>query len=91
MELYERVSGARMHASYFRPGGVSQDISLGIVDDIYTFVGQFGQILDEMEEMLTDNRIWQEILLVDIEVVTTQETVNWEFSGVMVRGSGLRR
>ena len=65
MEFYEPVSGARMHASYFRPGGVSQDISLGIVDDIYTFAGQFGQRLDEMEEMLTDNRIWQE-RLVDI-------------------------
>ncbi|CAN0469220.1 unnamed protein product, partial [Ascophyllum nodosum] len=63
MEFYERVSGARMHASYFRPGGVSQDISLGIVDDIYTFAGQFGQRLDEMEEMLTDNRIWQERLV----------------------------
>ena len=61
------------------------------MDDIYTFAGQFVQRLDEMEEMLTDNRIWQEILIVDIEVVTTQEAVNWEFSGVMVRGSGLRR
>nr|YP_009364861.1 NADH dehydrogenase subunit 7 [Fucus distichus]ARI50049.1 NADH dehydrogenase subunit 7 [Fucus distichus] len=89
MEFYERVSGARMHASYFRPGGVSQDISLGIVDDIYTFAGQFGQRLDEMEEMLTDNRIWQE-RLVDIGVVTAQEAVNWGFSGVMLRGSGVR-
>ena len=78
-----------MHASYFRPGGVSQDISLGIVDDIYTFAGQFGQRLDEMEEMLTDNRIWQE-RLVDIGVVTAQEAVNWGFSGVMLRGSGVR-
>ncbi|CAN0413038.1 unnamed protein product [Ascophyllum nodosum] len=89
VEFYERVSGARMHASYFRPGGVSQDISLGIVDDIYTFAGQFGQRLDEMEKMLTDNRIWQE-RLVDIGVVTAQEAVNWGFSGVMLRGSGVR-
>nr|UNI92485.1 NADH dehydrogenase subunit 7 [Silvetia siliquosa] len=89
MEFYERVSGARMHASYFRPGGVSQDISLGIVNDIYTFAGQFGQRLDEMEEMLTDNRIWQE-RLVDIGVVTAQEAIDWGFSGVMLRGSGVR-
>nr|YP_009073542.1 NADH dehydrogenase subunit 7 [Scytosiphon lomentaria]AIQ78545.1 NADH dehydrogenase subunit 7 [Scytosiphon lomentaria]WBP70286.1 NADH dehydrogenase subunit 7 [Scytosiphon lomentaria] len=89
MEFYERVSGARMHASYFRPGGVSQDVSLGLVDDIYAFVVQFGQRLDEIEEMLTDNRIWQE-RLVDIGVVTAQEAIDWGFSGVMLRGSGVR-
>nr|YP_011008281.1 NADH dehydrogenase subunit 7 [Hapterophycus canaliculatus]WBP70182.1 NADH dehydrogenase subunit 7 [Hapterophycus canaliculatus] len=89
MEFYERVSGARMHASYFRPGGVSQDISLGLADDIYAFVSQFGQRLDEIEEMLTDNRIWQE-RLVDIGVVTAQEAIDWGFSGVMLRGSGVR-
>ena len=89
MEFYERVSGARMHASYFRPGGFSQDISLGLIDDIFSFVSQFGQRLDEMEEMLTDNRIWQE-RLVDIGVVTAQEAIDWGFSGVMLRGSGVR-
>lgn len=89
MEFYERVSGARMHASYFRPGGVSQDISIGLMDDIYTFASQFGQRLDEMEEMLTDNRIWRE-RLVDIGVVTAQEAIDWGFSGVMLRGSGVR-
>ena len=89
MEFYERVSGARMHASYFRPGGVTQDITLGLIDDIYSFVAQFGQRLDEMEEMLTDNRIWQE-RLVDIGVVTAQEAIDWGFSGVMLRGSGVR-
>jgi len=89
MEFYERVSGARMHASYFRPGGVSQDISLGLIDDIFAFVVQFGQRLDEMEEMLTDNRIWQE-RLVDIGVVSAQEAIDWGFSGVMLRGSGVR-
>nr|YP_010485647.1 NADH dehydrogenase subunit 7 [Sargassum fulvellum]UVW81719.1 NADH dehydrogenase subunit 7 [Sargassum fulvellum] len=89
MEFYERVSGARMHASYFRPGGVSQDMGLGLLDDIYAFVGQFGQRLDEMEEMLTDNRIWQE-RLVDIGVVTAEEAIDWGFSGVMLRGSGVR-
>ena len=89
MEFYERVSGARMHASYFRPGGVSQDISVGLIDDIFNFVSQFGQRLDEIEEMLTDNRIWQE-RLVDIGVVSAQEAINWGFSGVMLRGSGVR-
>ena len=89
MEFYERVSGARMHASYFRPGGVSQDISLGLVDDIFAFVVQFGQRLDEIEEMLTDNRIWQE-RLVDIGVVSAQDAIDWGFSGVMLRGSGVR-
>nr|QWX90313.1 Nad7 [Alaria marginata] len=89
MEFYERVSGARMHASYFRPGGVSQDISIGLIDDIFSFAAQFGQRLDEMEEMLTDNRIWQE-RLVDIGVVSAQEAINWGFSGVMLRGSGVR-
>ena len=89
MEFYERVSGARMHASYFRPGGVSQDISVGLMDDIFAFVSQFGQRLDEIEEMLTDNRIWQE-RLVDIGVVSAQEAIDWGFSGVMLRGSGVR-
>ena len=89
MEFYERVSGARMHASYFRPGGVSQDINIGLVEDIFSFSAQFGQRLDEIEEMLTDNRIWQE-RLVDIGVVSAQESIDWGFSGVMLRGSGVR-
>nr|QWK44745.1 NADH dehydrogenase subunit 7 [Pelagophycus porra] len=89
MEFYERVSGARMHASYFRPGGVSQDITIGLIEDIFSFSAQFGQRLDEIEEMLTDNRIWQE-RLVDIGVVSSQEAINWGFSGVMLRGSGIR-
>jgi len=57
MEFYERVSGARMHAAYIRPGGVSADIPLGFLDDLYIFLSQFALRLDEMEEMLTDNRI----------------------------------
>nr|YP_011008141.1 NADH dehydrogenase subunit 7 [Ecklonia cava]WBP70007.1 NADH dehydrogenase subunit 7 [Ecklonia cava]WBP70042.1 NADH dehydrogenase subunit 7 [Ecklonia cava subsp. stolonifera] len=89
MEFYERVSGARMHASYFRPGGVSQDITIGLIEDIFSFSAQFGQRLDEIEEMLTDNRIWQE-RLVDIGVVGAQESIDWGFSGVMLRGSGVR-
>jgi len=57
MEFYERVSGARMHSAYIRPGGVSQDIPKGLLDDIFIFSEQFSVRLDEMEEMLTGNRI----------------------------------
>jgi NADH dehydrogenase (ubiquinone) Fe-S protein 2 len=57
MEFYERVSGARMHAAYFRPGGISQDIPLELLNDIFNFVKQFSSRLDEMEELLTHNRI----------------------------------
>jgi NADH dehydrogenase (ubiquinone) Fe-S protein 2 len=57
MEFYERVSGARMHAAYIRPGGVSQDIPIGLLNDIYIFAEQFSTRIDEMEEMLTSNRI----------------------------------
>ena len=57
MEFYERVSGARMHAAYIRPGGVNYDIPLGLLDDVYAFISGFGSRIDEMEEMLTENRI----------------------------------
>ena len=88
MEFYERVSGARMHAAYVRPGGVAQDLPLGLLDDIFQFVEQFPLRLDEIEELLTTNRIWKE-RLVDIGVVSAQEAIDWGFSGVMLRGSGL--
>jgi len=88
MEFYERVSGARMHAAYFRPGGVSQDLPLGLIDDIYSFVENFSHRIDEMEELLTDNRIWKQ-RLVDIGVVSVEDALTWGFSGVMLRGSGV--
>jgi NADH dehydrogenase (ubiquinone) Fe-S protein 2 len=88
MEFYERVSGARMHASYIRPGGVSSDIPLGFLDDVYFFIKQFSLRLDEMEEMLTLNRIWKE-RLVNIGIVDWVEAQNWGFSGVLLRGSGI--
>jgi NADH dehydrogenase (ubiquinone) Fe-S protein 2 len=88
MEFYERVSGARMHAAYIRPGGVSSDIPVGFLDDLYVFSNQFNLRLDEIEEMLTGNRIWKE-RLVDIGVVTAKKAVEWGFSGVMLRGSGI--
>jgi len=57
MEFYERVSGARMHAAYIRPGGLSADLPIGLLDDIFIFVSQFSLRVDEIEEMLTENRI----------------------------------
>jgi NADH dehydrogenase (ubiquinone) Fe-S protein 2 len=88
MEFYERVSGARMHSAYIRPGGVSQDIPKGLLNDIYVFSEQFATRLDELEEMLTGNRIWKQ-RLVDIGVVSAEDALNWGFSGVMLRGSGV--
>jgi NADH dehydrogenase (ubiquinone) Fe-S protein 2 len=88
MEFYERVSGARMHSAYVRPGGVAQDIPLGLLDDIYIFAEQFSTRVDEMEEMLTTNRIWKQ-RLIDIGIVSAKEAADWGFSGIMLRGSGL--
>ena len=88
MEFYERVSGARLHAAYIRPGGVSQDLPLGLLDDIYMFSEQFSTRVDEMEELLTGNRIWKQ-RLDDIGVVSAKDAKDWGFSGVMLRGSGV--
>ena len=88
MEFYERISGARMHAAYFRPGGVSTDLPFGLLNDIYVFISQFSIRLNEIEEMLSENRIWKQ-RLVDIGEVTAVEASNWGFSGVMLRGSGV--
>jgi len=87
MEFYERVSGARMHASYFRPGGVYSDIPMGLIFDIYIFLTQFNNKLFEIEEMLTENRIWKQ-RLIDIGIVSYIEAEKLGFSGVMLRGSG---
>jgi NADH dehydrogenase (ubiquinone) Fe-S protein 2 len=88
MEFYERVSGARMHAAYFRPGGVAQDLPKGLCEDIYKFAAKFASRIDEMEEMLTNNRIWKQ-RLVDIGTVTAEQAQDWGFTGVMLRGSGI--
>jgi len=88
LEFYERVSGARMHSSYFRPGGVHQDLPKGLLNDIYIFCNQFNTRLDEIEELLTDNRIWKQ-RLVDIGVISAKDALDWGFSGVMLRGSGI--
>ncbi|KIV90269.1 NADH-ubiquinone oxidoreductase 49 kDa subunit, mitochondrial [Exophiala mesophila] len=88
MEFYERVSGARLHAAYVRPGGVKADLPLGLLDDIYAWATQFGDRIDETEELLTDNRIWIGRTK-GIGVVTAAEALNYSFSGVMLRGSGV--
>lgn len=90
MEFYERVSGARMHAAYIRMGGVSQDLPIGLLDDIYFFVYQFPSRLDEIEELLTNNRIWKQ-RLVDVGILTVLEAINSGFSGVMLRSTGINR
>ena len=88
VEFYERVSGSRMHAAYIRPGGVSADLPLGLLDDLHIFINQFNVRIDELEELLTGNRIWKE-RLVDIGVVSSKKAIDWGFSGVMLRGSGI--
>jgi NADH dehydrogenase (ubiquinone) Fe-S protein 2 len=88
MEFYERVSGARLHASYVRPGGVAQDLPHGLCDDIHKFCQTFASRIDEMEEMLTQNRIWKQ-RLVNIGTVSAKDAVAYGFSGVMLRGSGV--
>ena len=87
LEFYERVSGARMHAAYFRPGGVNQDIPINFLNDVFIFLGQFSSRIDEMEELLTGNRIWKQ-RLVDVGIVSIDIGLGYGFSGVMLRGSG---
>ncbi len=88
MEFYERVSGARMHAAYIRPGGVSQDLPIGLLEDIFIFINSFNSRIDELEELLTGNRIWKQ-RLVDVGIVSYQEALDWSFTGVLLRGSGI--
>ncbi|XP_064650520.1 NADH-ubiquinone oxidoreductase 49 kDa subunit-like [Lineus longissimus] len=88
-EFYERVSGARMHAAYVRPGGVSLDLPLGLMDDIYEWCSKFGQRIDEVDDLLTPNRIWKQ-RCIDIGVISAEEALNYGFSGVMLRGSGIQ-
>jgi NADH dehydrogenase I D subunit len=88
MEFYERVSGARMHAAYFRPGGVSQDIPNGLLYDIFLFCKQFYNRIDEIEDLLTNNRIWKQ-RLVDIGVITMLNALDWNITGPMLRSTGV--
>ena len=87
MIFYERASGARMHAAFFRPGGVHQDLPDDLIDDIEEFCDPFLKVCDDIEGLLTDNRIFKQ-RNVDIGVVSLEDAWAWGFSGVMVRGSG---
>jgi NADH-quinone oxidoreductase subunit D len=87
MVFYERASGSRMHAAYIRPGGVHQDLPQKLIDDIGNFCDKHTKVLDDIEGLLTDNRIFKQ-RNVDIGVVSLEECFQWGFSGVMVRGSG---
>ncbi|MFT4715215.1 MAG: NADH-quinone oxidoreductase subunit D [Paracoccaceae bacterium] len=88
MGFYERACGARLHAAYFRPGGVHQDLPAGLTDDILTWCDEFPARLSDIDELITENRIFKQ-RNVDIAIVTEQEALDWGFSGVMVRGSGM--
>nr|CAD2161958.1 unnamed protein product [Meloidogyne enterolobii] len=88
-EFSERASGARMHANYIRPGGVAWDIPLGLLDDIYDWCVKFPSRIDELEDVLTENRIWKKRTK-DIGIVKASDALNWGFSGVMLRGSGIK-
>ena len=88
MEFYERVSGARMHAAFIRPGGISRDLPLNFCNDLYVFLLNFKKSMLEMEDLLNNNRIWRQ-RLVNVGIVTAKEAQDLSFSGVMLRGSGV--
>jgi len=88
MIFYERACGARLHAAYFRPGGVHQDLPQDLLDDIMEWTLEFPKILDDIDGLLLENRIFKQ-RNVNIAVVSQQEALDWGFSGVMVRGAGM--
>lgn len=88
MGFYERVSGARMHSAYFRPGGVQKDLPLGLAEDINAFADRFPRVIDDIETLLTDNRIFKQ-RTVNIGVVNAQQAQDWGFSGPMLRASNV--
>ena len=88
MTFYERVSGSRLHANYFRTGGVHQDLPRGLSEDIAKFCQNFPKIINDLETLLTDNRIFKQ-RNVDIGIVSKQDALDYSFSGVMLRGSGI--
>ncbi|WP_289043629.1 NADH-quinone oxidoreductase subunit D [uncultured Aliiroseovarius sp.] len=88
MIFYERACGARLHANYFRPGGVHQDLPPELIDDIEAWAHTFPSKIDDIDLLLTENRVFKQ-RNADIGIVTEEDILNWGFSGVMVRGSGL--
>ena len=88
MEFYDRVCGARLHANYFRPGGVAFDMPPGLADDMGEWVDNLPKAIDDLDTLLTDNRIFKQ-RTVDIGVASKEEAIDWGFSGPMLRGSGV--
>jgi NADH-quinone oxidoreductase subunit D len=88
MEFYERVSGARMHANYYRPGGVHQDLPAALLDDIGRWAEQFPRLVDDLEGLLTENRIFKQ-RLVDIGIISGEDALDWGFTGPCLRASGV--
>lgn len=88
MEFYERVCGARLHANYFRPGGVHQDMPAGLAEDMYQYADTVLEFINDMESLLTENRIFKQ-RTVDIGIVSKREALDWGFSGPMLRASSV--
>jgi len=88
MEFYERVCGARLHAAYYRVGGVHQDLPAGLTEDIIAWSEKFPKFIDDIETLLTENRIFKQ-RSVDIGVVSAEDAMAWGFTGPMLRGSGV--
>ena len=88
MVFYERACGARLHANYFRPGGVHQDLTPELIEDMIVWCKQFGPALKDIESLVTENRIFKQ-RNVDIGVVSKQQAFDWGFTGVLIRGSGV--
>lgn len=88
MEFYERVCGARLHAAYVRPGGVHKDMPPDLIEDIYKFTRTFPKVVDDLEELLTENRIFKQ-RTVDIGAISAQDAIDWGFTGPLLRASGV--
>jgi len=89
MEFYEKVSGARMHAAYIRPGGVQQDLPLNLLNEIYCFVVGFKSRIYEIATLLTNNRIWKQRLC-NIGIISNRTALSFGYSGVLLRSTGYR-
>jgi NADH-quinone oxidoreductase subunit D len=88
MTFYEKVSGSRMHSAYIRPGGVHQDMPAGLAGEIMDFANKFPKLIDDLESLLTENRIFKQ-RMVEVGIVSKEQALDWGFSGPMIRGSGL--
>ena len=88
MEFYERVSGARLHAAYIRPGGISKDLPVGLINDIWDFTVAYSSRVDEIEELLTSSRIWRQRLL-NIGIISKNRALNYSCSGPLLRSTGI--